>query len=124
MVIRSNATKLKWLCFVILLAINISVCCIWIPARLQINDTYIAVNAVWDRCEKVIFALMDATLNFYFIWIVKKRLISNGLQKYTRLYQMNLFLVCISIALDVSATLTAHRIPGFMANFSRSSSSA
>lgn len=102
MVIRSNATKLKWLCFAILLAVNVSVFCIWVPARLQISDTYVHLNEIWDRCEKVIFAIMDAFLNFYFIYIVKKRLISNGLQKYNRLYQMNLFLVMISIALDVS----------------------
>lgn len=101
MVIRSNATKLKWLCFLILLAVNVSVFCIWVPARLQISDEYVSINNIWDRCEKVIFALMDAILNFYFIYIVKKRLISNGLQKYTRLYQMNLFLVGVSIALDI-----------------------
>ncbi|KAM5353878.1 hypothetical protein ACJ41O_000528 [Fusarium nematophilum] len=101
MVVRSNATKLKWLCFLILLAVNISVFCIWVPARLQISQKIIHVNEIWDRCEKVIFALMDAALNFYFIWVVKRRLISNGLQKYNRLYQMNLFLVMISIALDI-----------------------
>ncbi|KAF7559791.1 hypothetical protein G7046_g4349 [Stylonectria norvegica] len=101
MVIRANATKLKWLCFVILLLINASVFCIWVPARLQISDNYVHLNDIWDRCEKVIFAIMDAMLNFYFIYVVKKRLISNGLQKYNRLYQMNLFLVSISIALDI-----------------------
>ena len=101
MVVRSNGTKLKWLCFLILFAINISVFCIWVPARLQISDKYVHLNEIWDRCEKVIFALMDAVLNFYFIYIVKQRLVANGLQKYTRLYQMNMFLCGISIALDV-----------------------
>lgn len=102
MLVRANATKLKWTCFLILFAINISVFCIWVPARLQISEQYVAINNIWDRCEKVIFAIMDAVLNFYFIWVVKKRLIANGLHKYNRLYQMNLFLVAISIALDVS----------------------
>lgn len=102
MVIRSNATKLKWLCFLILLAVNVSVFYIWVPARLQISEQWVHLNDIWDRVEKVIFAIMDACLNFYFIWIVKKQLISNGLHKYNRLYQMNLFLVVISIALDVS----------------------
>ncbi|RBR06495.1 uncharacterized protein FIESC28_11041 [Fusarium coffeatum] len=101
MVVRSNGTKLKWLCFLILFAINISVFCIWVPARLQISDKYVHLNEIWDRCEKVIFALMDAVLNFYFIYIVKQRLVANGLQKYTRLYQMNMFLCGISIALDI-----------------------
>ncbi|KAF5026922.1 hypothetical protein F66182_952 [Fusarium sp. NRRL 66182] len=101
MVVRSNGTKLKWLCFLILLAVNISVFCIWVPARLQINETYIHLNEIWDRCEKVIFAIMDAILNMYFIYVVKQRLVANGLHKYTRLYQMNIFLCGISIALDV-----------------------
>ncbi|KAM0217634.1 hypothetical protein ACHAQI_001683 [Fusarium lateritium] len=101
MVVRSNGTKLKWICFLILLVINISVFCIWVPARLQISDTYIHLNEIWDRCEKVIFAIMDAILNFYFIYIVKKRLVANGLQKYTRLYQMNMALCACSIALDI-----------------------
>ncbi|RMJ10754.1 hypothetical protein BHE90_005307 [Fusarium euwallaceae] len=101
MVVRANGTKLKWICFLILLAVNISVFCIWVPARLQISEKYIHLNEIWDRCEKVIFAIMDAALNFYFIYVVKQRLVANGLQKYTRLYQMNLFLVAISIALDI-----------------------
>ncbi|KAH6949267.1 hypothetical protein DER45DRAFT_606670 [Fusarium avenaceum] len=101
MVVRSNGTKLKWLCFLILFAINISVFCIWVPARLQISESYIHLNEIWDRCEKVIFALMDAALNVYFIYVVKQRLVANGLQKYTRLYQMNMFLCCCSIALDI-----------------------
>lgn len=104
MVVRRNGTVLKWTCFFILLAINISVFSIWIPARLQISETFIHINNVWDRVEKVLFALMDAVLNFYFIWVVKKRLVANGLQKYTRLYHMNMFLVGISIVLDVSCS--------------------
>ncbi|KAF5632030.1 hypothetical protein F52700_6547 [Fusarium sp. NRRL 52700] len=101
MVVRSNGTKLKWLCFLTLLAVNISVFCIWVPARLQISEGYIHLNNIWDRCEKVIFGIMDAALNFYFIYVVKQRLVANGLQKYTRLYQMNMFLCAVSIALDV-----------------------
>ncbi|KAF4458193.1 hypothetical protein F53441_44 [Fusarium austroafricanum] len=101
MVVRRNGTILKWTCFGILLAINCSVFSIWIPARLQISETFIHINEIWDRMEKVLFALMDAALNFYFIWVVKQRLVANGLQKYTRLYHMNMFLVAISIALDV-----------------------
>ncbi|KAF7548434.1 hypothetical protein G7Z17_g7051 [Cylindrodendrum hubeiense] len=101
MVVRRNATRLKWACFLILLAINISVFCIWIPARLQINEKYIHLNNVWDRVEKVIFGLMDAALNFFFIYTVKKRLVANGLTKYTRLFKANLVLVSLSILLDV-----------------------
>lgn len=116
MVNRSNATKLKWICFLILFMVNISVFCIWVPARLQISEKYMRLNDVWDRCEKVIFAIMDAALNFYFIYVVKKRLIANGLQKYTRLYQMNLALVVVSITLDVSFQFTGPCFPTCRAN--------
>jgi len=106
MVNRHNAWKLKLIVFLVLLAINISVFCVWIPARLQISSKWIAVNAVWDRVEKCIFLVVDAGLNFYFIYLVRSRLIANGLTKYTRLYRVNLFMIAVSMTMDVSEHLT------------------
>ncbi|KAI5459653.1 hypothetical protein BGZ63DRAFT_489590 [Mariannaea sp. PMI_226] len=100
-VIPGQAAKLKWLVFGIILAVNISVFIIWIPARLQINPTWVRVNDIWDRCEKVIFAIVDGILNTYFIYLVRSRLIDNGLSKYIPLYRRNLVLVFISLSLDV-----------------------
>ncbi|KAF4997647.1 hypothetical protein FGRMN_3679 [Fusarium graminum] len=101
MVNRNNARKLKIAIFLILLVINISVFCIWIPARLQISKKWIAVNAIWDRVEKCIFLVVDAGLNFYFIHLVRSRLIANGLTKYTRLYRVNLGMIAISMTMDI-----------------------
>ncbi|KAL6364692.1 hypothetical protein LRP88_00663 [Fusarium phalaenopsidis] len=101
MVVPGQATKLKWFVFGIILTINISVFIIWMPARLQINDTWVHLNEIWDRCEKVIFALVDGALNGYFIYLVRSRLIENGLTKYTPLYRMNLVLIFVSLSLDV-----------------------
>ncbi|KAH6879425.1 hypothetical protein B0T10DRAFT_566114 [Thelonectria olida] len=101
MVARPDATKLKVTCFGILLAVNTSVICIWVPARLQISQRYIDINKIWDRVEKVIFAIVDITLNFYFIYIVKKNLISNGLAKHNLLFRVNLVLVGVTLAMDV-----------------------
>lgn len=101
MVVRQNAWKLKLGIFLILLAINVSVFCIWVPARLQISDTFIHVNNIWDRIEKCIFLIIDASLNLYFIHLVKSRLIANGLTKYTRLFNVNLGMIGISITMDV-----------------------
>jgi hypothetical protein len=70
--------------------INISTFCIWIPARLQINETYIRINDVWDRVEKSLLAIIDVGLNLYFIHLVRAKLISNGLTKYNRLFHFNL----------------------------------
>ncbi|CAF3455255.1 unnamed protein product [Fusarium graminearum] len=101
MVNRRNAWKLKLSTFLVLFAINISVFCIWIPARLQISQQYIRVNDVWDRIEKGIFLIVDAGLNFYFIHLVRSRLVANGLTKYTRLYRVNLAMIGISMTMDV-----------------------
>ncbi|KAF5618357.1 hypothetical protein F52700_12306 [Fusarium sp. NRRL 52700] len=101
MVVPGRATRLKWTVFAIILAVNISVFIIWMPARLQISDQWIWLNNIWDKCEKVIFALVDGALNAYFIYLVRSRLIENGLTKYYPLYRMNLFLIFISLSLDV-----------------------
>jgi hypothetical protein len=100
--------RLKWGIFGILAVINISVFCIWIPARLQISQTYIDINNVWDRIEKGIFAAIDLALNFYFVYLVRSSLISYGLKKYVVLYRFNLIMVVISISMDVSATYRIH----------------
>jgi hypothetical protein len=110
MVVPAHATRLKWIVFAIVLAVNISVFIIWIPARLQINDRWIYLNKIWDRCEKVIFAVVDGVLNGYFIYLVRSRLIENGLTKYIPLYRMNLFLIFLSLSLDVRTANLTRRI--------------
>ncbi|KAI1342292.1 hypothetical protein F5Y15DRAFT_374799 [Xylariaceae sp. FL0016] len=101
MMVRGQANRLKWSVAALMTIINISVFCIWIPAKMQINPTYIHVNNIWDRVEKCIFLLVDLALNGYFIWMVHNRLIANGLTKYTRLFYMNIAMVVVSISLDV-----------------------
>ncbi|KAK1965887.1 hypothetical protein LY78DRAFT_703376 [Colletotrichum sublineola] len=101
MPIPSHATRLKWAVFAVLLAVNISVFCIWIPARLQISKTYIHINEIWDRIEKGIFLLVDAGLNLTFIYLVKSRLIAGGLTKYTVLFNFNLAMIAVSMCLDI-----------------------
>ncbi|KAF4997560.1 hypothetical protein FGRMN_3765 [Fusarium graminum] len=101
MVVPGRASRVKWFVFAIVLAVNISVFIIWMPARLQISDRWIRLNKIWDRCEKVIFAIIDGVLNGYFIYLVRSRLIENGLTKYTPLYRMNLLLIFVSLSLDV-----------------------
>ncbi|KAF5715458.1 hypothetical protein FMUND_6837 [Fusarium mundagurra] len=48
MVVPGRAVRLKWIVFAIILAVNISVFVIWMPARLQINDQWIWLNNIWD----------------------------------------------------------------------------
>ncbi|KAH7322403.1 hypothetical protein B0I35DRAFT_333216, partial [Stachybotrys elegans] len=98
---KKIVNRLKWGCAVGLGIINISVFCVWIPARLQISAQWIHVNEIWDRVEKVIFCLIDAGLNFYFIYLVRSRLIANGLTKYNGLYKFNILMIFVSMSLDI-----------------------
>ena len=105
---HDRAVKLKWIVALFIAIINVSVFCIWIPARLEINDTYIRINNVWDRIEKALLLLLDLALNWYFMWLIKSKLVSAGLIKYKLVYQYNIFMVVISISLDVSTTPFSH----------------
>ncbi|KAF2015090.1 hypothetical protein BU24DRAFT_442210 [Aaosphaeria arxii CBS 175.79] len=98
---KRKATKLKWALFVAVGLINISVYCIWIPARMQISPMWIHLNEIWDRIEKVIYLLIDFALNAYFLYLVRARLISKGLTKYTPLFNFNAIIIVVSLSMDV-----------------------
>jgi hypothetical protein len=98
---QTMITRIKWGTAVTIGLINISVYCIWIPARLQTSETYVHVNNIWDRIEKGIFLVIDLVLNIYFIYLVHSKLIANGLTKYNRLFQFNVAMIFISVSLDV-----------------------
>ncbi|KAH7262504.1 hypothetical protein BKA59DRAFT_498069 [Fusarium tricinctum] len=98
---KNKAYRLKVLVGVLITAVNISVYCIWIPARLQISERYIHINEWWDRCEKVIYLIVDGCLNFYFIHIVRMNLIVHGLTKYRRLTHFNMFIIGFSLSMDI-----------------------
>jgi hypothetical protein len=101
---------------IVMSIINISVFCIWIPAHLQISERYdaktrtyhmtdkiswIRINDVWDRVEKVLYLIIDVYLNVYFILTVKANLVRNGLQKYERLVRFNQLMICVSLLMDL-----------------------
>jgi hypothetical protein len=98
---QRKGTKLKWWLFVAVAVINISVFCIWIPARLEVSDTWIRINNIWDRLEKVIYLFIDLVLNGYFLYLVRSRLITKGLDKYKRLFNFNAVIVLVSLSMDV-----------------------
>ncbi|KPV77665.1 uncharacterized protein RHOBADRAFT_9657, partial [Rhodotorula graminis WP1] len=96
---RRHQNYLKYGIAALITAINISVYCIWIPARLQVSDRYIAVNKIWDRF--VVYLIVDAFLNWHFVRVVKARLVQNGLDRYRPLLRMNQRLIILSISMDV-----------------------
>ncbi|KAF9019006.1 hypothetical protein BDZ89DRAFT_328549 [Hymenopellis radicata] len=85
----------------IVTVISFSTACIWIPAQLQINHTYIWLNHWWDRFEKSVYLLLDLTLNILFIRVVKTRLINYGLTKYDRVMKFNEYIIFVSISMDI-----------------------
>ncbi|RYC58540.1 hypothetical protein CHU98_g7681 [Xylaria longipes] len=93
--------KLKIGVAVLITAVNISVYNIWIPARLEISQSYIHINEWWDRVEKVIYMLTDAFLNIYFIRTVQHGLVRNGLTKYRGLVHFNMMIVGFSLSMDL-----------------------
>lgn len=96
--------RLKWGVFFVILALTVSVVIIWIPASLQISGAWHELNAVWDRAKQAVLMIMDVGLNGYFLHCVRNRLIANGLTKYRSLFRLNILMVFIVIALDVSIT--------------------
>ncbi|KAG8703146.1 hypothetical protein FRC09_004323 [Ceratobasidium sp. 395] len=93
-----------WLKFIIaawITAINISVYCIWVPAKLQISARYHNINVVWDRIEKCLYLVTDGILNWMFVDIIRKRLVSMGLKKYDQLVKFNERIILVSLSMDV-----------------------
>ncbi|EOD45720.1 hypothetical protein UCRNP2_7558 [Neofusicoccum parvum UCRNP2] len=98
--------NMKWTVVVYVGIINVSVFCIWLPAQLQRSETYVRVNHVWDRVTKALFLLVDAALNWYFLYMVHRDLIANGLHKYTKLFWTNATMAIISVFMDVAIILS------------------
>ena len=66
---RKRAQRLKIGVATGIVCLNITVLCIWIPAKLEVNDTFVKINVIWDRIEKIIILIVDAGLNYYFILV-------------------------------------------------------
>lgn len=101
MVDKRKARALKWTLFGFVGLINISVFAIWIPARMNISPTFAHVNNIWDRIEKVLYLIIDGALNGYFLYLVRAKLISRGLNKYKPLFNFNAVIVGVSLSMDI-----------------------
>ncbi|KAH0610103.1 uncharacterized protein H6S33_012649 [Morchella sextelata] len=97
---KRRANHIKWGTAIVVTMINISVFIIWIPAHAQNNARYLAINAIWDRIEKVILLVIDAALNWYFVRVVRQRLVSQGHTKYDKLVAFNIRIITVSLAMD------------------------
>ncbi|THU95220.1 hypothetical protein K435DRAFT_756036 [Dendrothele bispora CBS 962.96] len=93
--------RLKFATAAVVSVISISTAFIWIPAQLQINHRFIALNHWWDKFEKCVYLILDAVLNAIFIRTIKKRLVDHGLTKYDKVVRFNQRIIFLSIAMDV-----------------------
>lgn len=76
--------------------------------------SWIHINNIWDRIEKVLYLLIDGFLNFYFMRVVNANLVKNGLQKYNKLVSFNKVMIVVSLLMDVMI-IAAMSIPnGFV----------
>jgi len=98
---QRKAVRLRWILFAVVSVVQISVFCIWIPALLAVDHTWVDLNHVWERLEKSFFLLTDLILNIYFLYLVRSRLISQGLTKYWALFNFNSAAVLVSTCMDI-----------------------
>ncbi|KAL4947988.1 hypothetical protein BDW69DRAFT_189682 [Aspergillus filifer] len=101
MVSKRKSHQLRWALFIAIGAINIAVAFIWIPAHLNSATPFrIRLNVIFEHVEKSFFLLVDLGLNLYFLYLVRYRLIAEGLSKYWTLYKFNVGFVVISTIMD------------------------
>ncbi|KAF9768575.1 hypothetical protein IL306_014093 [Fusarium sp. DS 682] len=99
---RRRARHLKWGLVISILFINVAVSYIFTVAHLEgATDSQKYVNMVFEKCEKSFFLLTDLALNLYFLYLVRYRLIADGLNKYWRLFNFNVGMVFISTSMDI-----------------------
>ncbi|KAI1504842.1 hypothetical protein F5X99DRAFT_370034 [Biscogniauxia marginata] len=95
--------QLKWGTCAVISLINVIVFTIWIPAHLSPPPipVLVHINKYWDPVSKVLILLVDAGLNWYFLRVVKQRLVKeHGLVKYKPLISFNAKLMVVSVAMD------------------------
>ncbi|KAK0438486.1 hypothetical protein EV421DRAFT_1906733 [Armillaria borealis] len=97
----SQRLTLKLVVIGVVSVVSISTSCVWIPAQLQINSSYMGLDKWWDKFEKAIYLLLDLALNILFIRMVKGRLVDHGLKKYDRVMRFNQRIIIVSIGMDI-----------------------
>lgn len=99
---RQRGKHLKLALFLSIACINVAVGCIWVPAMLPgATGKEEKLNFMFEKAEKTFFLIIDLALNLYFLYLVRFRLIADGLRKYWRLFNMNVGAVIVSTSMDI-----------------------
>ncbi|KAK0622656.1 hypothetical protein B0T14DRAFT_475756 [Immersiella caudata] len=96
-----KARKMRWGLFLAVGAINIAVAIIWVTAMMPGATPFQAtLNIMFEKAEKSFFLVVDLGLNLYFLYLVRFRLIADGLSKYWTLFHFNAAIVLLSTSMD------------------------
>ncbi|KAM5349556.1 hypothetical protein ACJ41O_006061 [Fusarium nematophilum] len=99
---KRRATKLKWSLVFAIGLVNIAVYYIWTTAHMPNATPFqVRLNLIFEKAEKSFFLVIDLALNLYFLYLVRFRLIADGLSKYWRLFNFNAGMVLISTSMDI-----------------------
>ena len=102
MVERRKGIMLRWGLFIAIGLVNLPVCVIWTMAQLPDATPFEVLLNIWfEKAEKAFFLILDLSLNLYFLYLVRSRLISDGLSKYWKLYHFNAGIVTLSTSMDI-----------------------
>jgi len=76
------------------------------PARSKRHEENIEsedrLNYIFENAEKSFFLIVDLGLNLLFLYLVRTRLIAQGLTKYWRLFNYNAWMVAICTTTDIT----------------------
>ena len=93
---------LRWGLFIVIGCINIAVAAIWPSAQMPgASPRLVTLNIIFEKAEKSFFLVVDLGLNLLFLYLVRFRLIADGLTKYWKLYNFNAAIVMLSTSMDV-----------------------
>jgi hypothetical protein len=99
---RQKARWLKWGFFIAIGCVNVAVYVIWVSAQLPTaTENQKTLNMIFEKAEKSFFLVVDLGLNLYFLYLVRFRLIADGLTKYWRLFNFNAAIVFVSTSMDI-----------------------
>ena len=99
---RQRSRYLKLGLFLLIGCINIAVGFIWVPAQMPgASEKKQYLNFMFERAEKTFLLIVDVVLSAYFLYLVRYRLIEDGLTKYWRLFNINIAAVIISTMMDI-----------------------
>ncbi|KAL4914479.1 hypothetical protein BDW62DRAFT_204615 [Aspergillus aurantiobrunneus] len=83
MVSRRKSLQLRWALFLAIGIVNIAVATIWIPAHMgSASNSQRKLNFIFENVEKSFFLVLDLSFNLYFLYLIRYRLIADGLGKY------------------------------------------